>query len=163
MECRIAQDIYNVVFCHDFMSVLFNSLCLSDALGWHPFGSTMAQVMVRWLMASSNYQNLNWLIFSEIFTRGNFARKSSGCLSLIWVRKLMFDIIAASPRGLCFNGLFHLFFMTLLLAWGECKLPENSVHGWWGVQPGHIGTWVPYRTLIAYNFRLWSHGIHYKS
>ena len=43
-----------------------NSLRPSDAIWWHRFGSTLAQVMVCCLMAPSHYLNQCWLIISKV-------------------------------------------------------------------------------------------------
>ena len=49
------------------ISLLFNSLWLSNAIRWHESGSTVAQVMACCLTAPSHYQTQRWLIISEIF------------------------------------------------------------------------------------------------
>ena len=43
-----------------------NSLCPSDAIWWHQFWSTLAQVMACCLMARSHYLNQFWLITRKV-------------------------------------------------------------------------------------------------
>ena len=55
----------------------FNSLCLNDAIQWHRFGTTLAQVMTCCLPATSRYLNQCWHISRVLW-------HLSGCI--IWRR-----------------------------------------------------------------------------
>ena len=52
--------------CCVISSVIFNSLCPSDAIWWRRSGSTLAQVMACCLAAPIHYLSLRWLLFSEV-------------------------------------------------------------------------------------------------
>ena len=89
-------------------NTLFNSLWPSDAIYmWHRSGSTLAQVMASCLTAPSHYLD-RWSVLTYhqwglvAFTWGQFHRKYSRYLSLIWVCKLLilyYSLISQGPMS----------------------------------------------------------------
>ena len=89
------------------LPIISNSLWPSGAIWCHRTWSNLAQVMACCLTAPSHYLNQCWLIMSELlgaFTWGQFHRKCSRYLSLIWVLNTLiqgYSCIYQRPMGWC--------------------------------------------------------------
>ena len=79
----------------DVQHVSINSLWPSDAIWWHRYGATLAQVIAWCPMAPIQYLNQNCIFISVVLWRSYKCNFAPSYYSVGWVWKLCFKITAS--------------------------------------------------------------------
>ena len=116
----------NVVIWLVLVYLLLDSLWPSDTIFWHKSASGLDQVMDCCLTAPIHYFNQCWLVTSNW---GQFYRKWSRYLSLIWVWKLLILKIAdAWPSNSIIDHSTNLINQVNVMKWVPTVLPVIDVN-----------------------------------